>query len=305
MKNANKFLTLFETKTDLAMQNLEKEYLKMNRLTQKIINYFLEMLGKRNQDKFLIFLVRVIFGEHYEFRMSYETYKNSYFSAKERFRIFVANHLKAAEELTKSQKIHNLNDDKSEIKIINNRLGNLLFPPERAIKFNSILNTSNLTQISRKSKNLNIPKTARLIRNSKNPKHNLPISSILKNQNKSNSNGLIIPTVRKVSFHSIKDSKESQRKEIDNDRNKRMNYLKYQISFYQKRLHDFYNKLESIAKYKKNKNQIGFEKLVTQKNLKNEDFETKYNNVSNQNLLFKRSYSLFQPTPPYFNKNNQ
>ena len=132
-----------------------------------------DSIGNNNHDKFLIFLIRVIFGEQIENKKSTFNMKNQYSQGIKRFRNFVENHLKAAEELTKKIQLNTSNNtNQSEIKVINNRLGHLLFPPERAIKFNSILNLSKETKKLKRSKT---KKNVNLIFNKK-PKNNIAVS---------------------------------------------------------------------------------------------------------------------------------
>lgn len=271
------------------MQNLEKEYLKMNRLTQKIVNYFLTTVGRYHHDKFLTFLTRVIFGEHLESSISCNKVSPIYFQVKERFRIFVHSHLKAAEELTQTQK--RKSSDGNKMQIINNRLGNLLFPPERAIKFNSILNDSNLTDTPKRSGN----KTEKITSNSKMLSLQNKVNGENKHENEANC--LIIPTVRKISYQSHSDMEiKPQKQPFKNDVEERVNYLHYQINYYQQRLQKFYKKLYNYAKFKKEKS---LEDMMKMKNLTNIDYQKNQKFVP-KNILTKRSYPSFKASLPFF-----
>lgn len=243
-----------------ALEQLRMEYLKMNRLTQKIVDHFLQAIGDCDFSNFLLFLVRVIFGEHIEKKIQLGNLAARFRAEALSFRDYVQQHLKAAEELVAPKKGVSKAPAKKKA-IINNRLGNLLFPPERVLKFNSILNGSNQTVLPKERESRprvfhsegRAPPASRSAQldTCGRPEGLEDLASVRESQN-----ALIIPTVRKLSSQSPETP--CLRREVAGggfpNFRKRIEYLKYQIDFYQSRIEHFY---ESLCKLSLQRQQSG------------------------------------------------
>ena len=104
----NRFKALFEKSPEKLQETIEKEYLKMNRLTQKIIKYLLFI--KQNDSKFGKFIIGVLFGDNFKILFeNQKTFKN-YTNEKIKFKAFVAEHLIKAEKLVSMPKINDNSD---------------------------------------------------------------------------------------------------------------------------------------------------------------------------------------------------
>lgn len=126
---------------ELSVMHLQKEYLKMNRLTQKLVAYLVNMKG--SDHKFGMFLVGILFGEKQKADFRDEGLCPKFATEKSHFRAIVNKHLKAAEMLSlqeiqesSDQPGNSHNFDPSQY--VNRRLGSYLYPPERAKKFQTI-----------------------------------------------------------------------------------------------------------------------------------------------------------------------
>lgn len=292
------------------MEKLRKEYLKMNRLTQKIVDHFLQSIDETKFNNFILFLVRVIFGEHIDKKIKLDQVSGRFRVKAIEFKDFVQKHLRAAEELISRGKSP-LKKAGRHKKVINNRLGNLLFPPERAIKFDSILNDSKKTQITRVSAQKERMLDSVLEKNEDLANGSTKIKFRRMTLNKTENehyiepqNALIIPTVRNVSHL----SPELDRPDKARDPNwgmmqKRVDYLRFQINYYEKRIEQFYYSLRMYAQHKqearlmqKNRRSLNLkradEPLVARENVENLGGE----------ILRKRSFFEEKPTLPSFSK---
>ena len=120
---------LDKEKLKKTMEILENEYLQMNRLTQKILGYLLEI--KADDARFGKFLIGILFGDPFKREYILNGITEEYSDQKLIFRTFVDNHLKAAEKLL--MEIQNETEE-GGIKM-NNRIGTNLLPPHRLKKF--------------------------------------------------------------------------------------------------------------------------------------------------------------------------
>lgn len=238
----------------------------MNRLTQKIIHHILEFVEKREGDKFLVFLIRVIFGEQIESQISFEKIQSEFRPEIYKFKDFVRGHLAAAEKLTKKKNNENKNPNEKHMKPINNRLGNVLFPPERAIKFKSILSPSHASSDHSQMNATIEPTNKELKLKFRKVKNSIKLDTIDKskpqvfelggpNQDISGngipSNQLIIPTARRPKLTFPIKRRSSIFENLSEEHRETVDYLEYQIKYYRQRIHDYFLNLKNYANCKK------------------------------------------------------
>jgi hypothetical protein len=142
-----------EKDKEIFLSNLKKEYLKMNRLTQKLVFYLINL--EPDDQKFGKFLVGIFFGDsikkHYEKNGIIDCKLETKFSFQE----MVNAHLKAANQLIKKEEqlqIPSQSVKENLSRPANQRLGAVLFPPERAQKFDQMFRTRNLDSRSSSKK---------------------------------------------------------------------------------------------------------------------------------------------------------
>jgi hypothetical protein len=291
-----------------ALDILKKEYLKMNRLTQKIVNHIMEFIEKTEDDQFMIFLIRVIFGEQIERKICFKKIKNEFREDTYHFKEFVKSHLKAAEKLTKHVNYENKKSNDSEIKVINNRLGNVLFPPERVIRFNSILGKStnesddNMMENNKILGNLKTKESLKL-----NQENEKSFQEVFPHENKYNKlpgelfvkNQLIIPTARRATAYPQPLPQNSLNSILSPEHKETIHYLESQIYYYQNRIKNFYYSLKNYQNKHKNSIQTNSprESFLNASNPRDRDL-----NISNNTQLpnlGKRSFEKNNFSPKF------
>jgi hypothetical protein len=221
---------------DLTLFNLKKEYLKMNRLTQKLVFHLINM--KKSDQKFGNFLIGILFGD--KKKKVYETkgLSEMYLEKKEQLLLIVNEHLKAAEELSKQEAIskNNISNSQND-ESVNKRLGSYLYPPERAKKFETIL-------VKEKNKTQNIPRNEER----GDLEGNMGIMRIPDEVNQLDFNGQGMwerPTLCEDRPNGMEDYVNFD--DLPQKYFYHWEFLKKKVDFYQERLKKFYNTLNQLA----------------------------------------------------------
>ena len=220
---------------DRAIFNLKKEYLKMNRLTQKLVFHLINM--KKSDQKFGKFLIGILFGDQKKMIYEMKGLSAKHLEKKLKFQNIVNKHLKAAEELSKQEqksKKKNRHSNTQNKQSVNKRLGSLLYPPERARKLETILNDEKIQVPSdlRNEDYVSPQKFRRLaveVEKFENDKQGVLKKPSLSNENAEGLKDYVdfnhLP--EKYFFH--------------------WEFLNKKVSFYQERLKNFYNTLNQLV----------------------------------------------------------
>ena len=288
------------------MSNIQKEYLKMNKLTQKLIHHLINMSD--TDHKFGKFLIGVIFGEDLKNIYTESGLSQERFSQKEDLKKIVNDHLKAAEKLSKQEaeieQVQNSTKKLNHGDSVNKRLGSFLYPPERAKKFKTFFEEDKIYENSEEIRN-NQNMTLFEVHNSFYDRNNPNSESYLRNapspmeEHSSGDYNCGRPT------HYEDDNFDQDTSKIDFSKlpigyYSHWKFLKEKVDFYERRLNFFYNKLETLAIQRMKSQSERFSENINT-NMPIDQYQDSYH-FRSQNELRKRNNQDFQQE--FYNREN-
>lgn len=243
---------------ELRVAHLQKEYLKMNRLTQKLVWHLVNM--DNFDHKFGMFLIGILFGENRKKSFQKQGLSHKFAAEKTQFRTIVNKHLKAAEKLSlqeirESPKSPNEIDNFNPSHFVNRRLGSYLYPPERAKKFQTMFENKKDKKTNDKSENPseNSGDSNFDIRANRGRRLKIDEGSSESSQNRQIGSGEMNQLQIKKQEKMLEEFVESS--VLPKRFYHHWHFLKDKVSFYQTRLKDFYGQLSRLA----------FEKMKTER----------------------------------------